>query len=246
MTDNIAHIASEVARQLATARVIGASAFISTPLTYVGGAPVVVRLDPIRSKFFVSDAGIGVREADLIGGSRLYRRIAEQMATRFGVRFDREALFEAEVSQDELIASVAAIANASKGAVDQTAFKLTEKAAQDARIAVTERLQAAFAREQITMDFRIKGSSNDEWDFDAAVKLPTHLTLIHVVSPAPASVNSAVARFVDMSDLPDEARPRLVGALQDRGSTNHIKLLQRSARIIDFHATPDVWQRAAA
>lgn len=246
LIDNIAQIASDVARQLATARIIGTSAFISTPLTYIGGAPVVVRLDPVGPKFFVSDAGIGAREADLIGGSRLYRKIAEHMAARFGVRFDKDALFEADAVHDELIASVIAIANASKGAVDQTAFRLAEKAAQDAKIAVRERLQAAFARELITTDIRVKGSSNDEWDFDAAVKLPTHMALIHVVSPAATSVNSAVARFLDMSDLPDETRPRLVGALQDRSRTQHVKLLQRSANIIDFTAGPDVWQRAAA
>lgn len=245
MSDDIAQIASDIARQLATSRVIGGSAYISTPLTYVGGAPVVVRVDPAGSKFFVSDAGIGAREADLMGGSHLYRRVAEQMAARFGVRFDRHVLFEADAVQDDLVASVIAIANASKGAVDQTAFRIAEKAAHDARVAIKDKLYEAFARDQVIIDYTMRGASNDEWEFNAALKLPGHLTLVQVIAPAPQSVNGAVARFLDMSDLSDDDRPKLVGALQDRARTKHVKLLQRSAQIIDMSAPADIWQRAA-
>ncbi len=246
VTDTLAHIAAVVAEKLATSRISGTSAYITTPLTYLGGSPVVVRLDQQGIKYFVSDAGLGSREAELVGGIRAFPKIADTAAARFGVAFDRHAFFEAEVSTDDLISSVIAVANASRSAADLVSYRMAEKAANDARFVMRERLFRAFNPSIIATDFVFRGASNDEWEFDAAVKQDEHLALFQVVTPAPQSVVSAAARFIDVSDISQAEPPRLVGVLQDRARTQRIKLLQRSAMIIDMAAETPVWQRAAA
>jgi hypothetical protein len=246
MNHIISVVASDVAQKLATSRVIGSSAYITTPLTYVGGSPVVVRLDQHGNKFFVSDAGFGAREAELIGGIRAYQKVAEGIAIRFGIKFDMQAFFEAEVGSDDLVPAVIAIANASRSAVDMTAYRMAEKAANDARLVMREKLLSAFTPAMITTGFTLRGGSNDEWDFDAAVRRDDHIALFQVITPAQQSVVSAAARFMDISDLPDDRRPSLVGVLQDRAKTPRLKLIQRSAFTIDMIAEPSVWQQAAA
>jgi hypothetical protein len=241
---SLADLAAEVARNLASAEIIGGSAFISTPLLYPGGAPVVVRIDAAANAFFASDAGIGQREATIIGADRIFLGVGGDIAKRFGVEFDQSVFICRNVRRDELAPAVVAIANASRSAVELSAYRHAEKSAADARDLMREKLATVFGKSAVTSAYAMRGASNDEWKFDAAVTGDKGLSLFQVVTPAAQSVYGAVARFVDVSDLAE--RPRLVAVIQDRLKTPRLRLVERSALTIDLSAAPDRWRRAAA
>lgn len=244
MTPSLQAVAAEVARSLATADMVDGSAFISTPLMYPGGASVVVRLDDHGGRFRVSDVGVGRREADLMDGDRFYRRIGRDVAARFGLSFDDETFFVPEADRSDLVDLVALVANASRSAVEATAWRVAERAVRDGREILRVKLRDAFDPAQVRLDFDIRGASNDAWSFDAALDTPRGLTLFQMVTPADPSVYSAVSRFVDVAERADP--PRLVAVLVDPDRTSHLRLVERSARTIPLAADLAVWRRTAA
>lgn len=244
MTPALQAVAAEVARSLASAEMVGGSAFIATPLIYPGGASVVVRMDGHGGRFHVSDAGLGRREVDLMDGQRLYARIGRDVAARFGLSFDDETFFVAEADRSDLVALVALIANASRAAVEATAWRVAERAVRDGREIMRVKLREAFDPADVRLDYHIRGASNDPWSFDAALDTPRGLTLFQMVTPAEQSVYSAVSRFVDVADSADP--PRLVAVLADPDRTSHVRLVERSARTIPLAADLPAWRRTAA
>jgi hypothetical protein len=239
-------IAEEVAKGLATSETVGGSAFVSTPLLYPGGTSVVVRMDQVTDdRFFVTDAGIAHKEAGFLGaGPRLFAPIAREAAARFGVRFDEDAFFEADTTRDDLIAAVTAIANASRTAVERVAYRLAERTDALARESMRERLIETFGKERVKPRWEELGDSHEQHEFSAAVVDGANVSaLFEVVTPSPQSANAAVTKFVDVGDRKE--RPELIAVLSDRPKTPHLKIIGRSAKLIDLHADTQIWRRAA-
>lgn len=239
-------IAAEVASSLATFELTAGAAFISTPLLYPGGSSVVVRVHQHGSRFFVTDSGLGHRETEMMGGGRLFQKIAPGVAVRFGISFDQEAFFATEAERDELVPAVTLVANASRSAVELTAYRVTDKLVKDTREIMKAKLIRAFDPRLVATDFEFRGASNDSWSFDAAVRSDNGLSLFQLVTPAPLSVHSAIARFVDVADITAPGIPQLIAVLEDRDRTSHLRLVERSAKTIELGADVPVWQRAAA
>jgi hypothetical protein len=240
----LAEIASQVAQGLATFEMHAGSAFISTPLLYPGGAPVVVRIDESGGRYVVTDGGIGQREAHMLGGDRIFSKLAPNVAARFGVSFDNYAFFAVDAARDELEHAVVAISNASRSAVEITAYRVAEKATVDARSLMQDRLLSLFGPRVQTKGVVARGASNDEWEFDAALQSNGRIVLFEAITPYAASVASAVTKFVDVSDRKD--RPELVAVLADPAKTPHKRLIERSAMTIGISAEDDAWLRLAA
>src|SRR5260370_30063112 len=119
---SIGRTANEVARALIRVSAREECVRLSLPLLYPGGAMVGVELSRLRSGFLVSDAGSARREAGLLGGERAFHRIAQDVAKRFGIRFDHNMMFDVDVEETQLVAAVMAVANAAKTAVENTAI----------------------------------------------------------------------------------------------------------------------------
>jgi hypothetical protein len=94
LTRSIQQIADEVARALIRISSRNDVARLSLPLLYPGGSMVGVEMSRLRDGFLVSDAGGARREAGLMGGEKTFVRLAGEVAERFGVRFDRNMIFE--------------------------------------------------------------------------------------------------------------------------------------------------------
>jgi hypothetical protein len=154
------------------------------------------------------------------------------------------AVFAIDASQDDLVYAVTAVANASQLAVEHTAYRVAEKVAGDARDLMRNRLVTLFGKQAETKSVTIRGASNDEWTFDAAIHREGRLVLFEAISPHATSVAAAVTKFVDLSDLPH--RPGLVGVLADPNRTPHRRLIERSAATIAIGADDRAWLRAAA
>lgn len=236
-------IAAEVAKALAYPKVNNEAALVVTPLLYPGGARVVVRLMDASGGFLVSDYGAGRRESELMGGHRIFTRIARDVASRHGVRFDSDMFFDLEVPREALIAAVIAVSNASKTATDATAEALSERRANDFREQLWDKLDLAFADAQVQRQVEVRGASS-VWQFDAAVPLDGNIAVFDVVVPHAMSVHAAVSKFLDLRDAGDSA-PHRVAVLAKRSETPHIPLLGRTARMIDLASTADRFRSAA-
>jgi hypothetical protein len=239
----ITEIASEVARALVrvTAREEGVR--LSLPLLYPGGAMVGVEISRLRDEFLVSDAGTARREAAMLGGERSFAQLAPDIATRFGVRFDHNMFFDINVARDDLVIAVAAVANASKSAVEETAMRLASVEHADYQANLWLKLERVFTAKRVSREPWIAGK-RENWQFDAAVQMQGRTSLFDVVTPYANSVNSAVTKFVDVRDLGSDA-PTRVAILTNKDKTPHFGVLASTAKWITIDAADDVFLKAA-
>jgi hypothetical protein len=236
-------IAVEVAHALVRITPREESARLSLPLLYPGGSTVGVEISKLRDGFLVSDAGAARREAGLMGGERSFVQLAPDIAIRYGVRFDHNMFFDIDVVRNDLVVAVAAIANASKAAVEATAARLAAVEHADYQALLWERLQRIFNQRRVAQNFSFRGKS-EVWEFDAAVQWHGKTSLFEVVTPYANSVNSAVTKFVDVRNL-GEAAPNRVAILTNKEKTPHLAVLASTARWIGSNSNDETYKRAA-
>lgn len=222
-------VADDIARSLAFAQDQGGQQQIVTPLLYPGGGCVVLRLEESPDGYFISDYGSARREADLMGGGRLFARIAREQAARHGVNFDSDLIFDIQVPREAVVTAAIAVANASKAAVDETAETLSEKKAADQRERLWRILGVAFPGYQVQEDASFTGRS-ETWKFDAIIMMDKP-ALFQTVSPTANSVHAAVSRFLDVRDSDANATIR-VSVPTAIKATPHIALLARTSQIV--------------
>lgn len=226
---SLAVVAEEVAKMLSFAQEHGGHQQIVTPLLYPGGACVVLRLEKSPNGYFVSDYGAARRECELMGGDRIFSRVAREQARKHGVNFDSDLIFDIEVPREALVTAAIAVANASKASVDETAEALSAKKADTQRERLWKTLFEVFPKESIEENAQFAGRS-ETWKFDAVVQMEKPI-LFQTVTPNSLSVHSAVARFLDVKDNGSEATVRVSVPLNVQ-ATPHIQLLSRTSRII--------------
>jgi hypothetical protein len=246
-THNLKTVAEAVARALVETNVKGGSAFISTPLLYPSGSHAVIRMDGTGDRWFVSDDGYGYLEADMMGGSATFRRIAKPLADRAGVKFDERCFFVLEVDRDALPGAVITISNVSKQAVERTAFAVEERRIAISRDVFEQRLTAAFGARAVTHHVTFIGASGKDWDVDVGITSDGKIRrLFEFVTPRSASIAAAVMKFTDIRAA--VGAPKTAAVLSDRAHTEAplVALLSRVAgAAIDAADSPEIYQRAA-
>jgi hypothetical protein len=241
----IDQVGLEVATSLSSAFADERGTFVTTPLLFPSGSHVVVWFDGTADSYFVSDHGAAQLEADLMGGEQTFSRLASDMAGEAGIGFDENCFFVSGVSRAKLVTAVTVVANISKEAASQTAFRLAEKNYRFDDLQLVERLEKIFGKPRVLGKPELLGASNRRWTFSASVEHEGHRTVFDLVKPTWQSLLPSVAKFADISDLVDA--PRRVAVLADKKHTNpaDINLLSRAARVIDFSARDEAYQRAA-
>ncbi|MEM1289786.1 MAG: hypothetical protein AAGH60_15670, partial [Pseudomonadota bacterium] len=81
-------IVQEAIAQLVSLDVHSGGHYVTTPLMYASGGCVVVRVEPASDKYFVSDFGSGLEEAQLIGEEATFKRVARGIAEANGIGFE--------------------------------------------------------------------------------------------------------------------------------------------------------------
>lgn len=244
-TLTVSRVAADVAKALVRVSARGDSARLSLPLLFPGGSMVGVELSRLRDGFLVSDGGSARREAGLLGGERAFKRIAQDVAKRFAIRFDQNMMFDLDVGEDSLLSAVIAVANAAKTAVENTAIHMAANEHADYRSYLWDKLQSAYGARTVQREpVRFKGST-EEWDFDAAVKVQGSFALFEVVTPNANSVNSAVSKFVDVRDLGEKVAPKRVSVLTNKDKTPRLLLLGRTSRILPAESPAELYRLAA-
>lgn len=226
-------VADEVARSLAYARTAGEAPTIVTPLLYPGGSRVVLTLREERGTFFVTDGGHGAMEADLLGGSRIFARIARELAEANDIRFDSDLIFDIEVPREALLTAAIVVANASKVAVESTALRLANRRILGHLDRLTEQFDRRFGVDRVIRSPSVRGATGD-WDLDLMVRLGDRDALIDLVAANANSANSSIAKFLDISRLPEDRNYRRFSVLLDAKQTPNVGVLGTTSRLVEY------------
>lgn len=227
-TNDLARLLAEVTLELVTSGIDGGDGVIALPQQYPGGAPVVVRVRRDVGNFIVSDHGAGYLEAEHLGGSQAYSRIAPRIAEEHGVRYDGNMMFAMEVSREWLANSIVYIGSASRRAVEVTAERMGEERAAQEGATLKDILRSTFG-ERATFDVEYRGRSTKQWHFAAMVQQAEIWSLFDLVSPHHVSINSAIVKFQDIVKLDNAPRGIAVLAHREKMEAADISLIAEAA-----------------
>ena len=228
-----AEIVDSVAREIVTTEHFGSASLIKVPLLYPSGAGAVVQITPHHHRFFVSDMGLGHQESEMIGASIQYANSAKTIAEHFGVRFDNQAFFVAEASQEQLASAVTIIANCSVEAASQSALKAAERRFEEDSDVLYKRLVMVFPTAEIARDVEFVGASTHLWPVATLVKYDSHVALFEPVNKFHASVVNAAVKFHDIARL--ENPPQRIAVVKRKDELgNYLNVLSQSANVIEY------------
>ncbi len=236
-----------VSRELVTADHRAGASFIRTPLMYPSGATVVVRIDDDGQKeFFVSDMGFGSREADLMGGSRIYSRHAKLIADANGIGFDSHSFFVVKASRDQLAGAVMAVANCSLQATLRVSERLAREKESDAGEELVERLIHIFRPENVERGAEVFGASTTAWEVTALVRPPhaATATIFEPVANHRTSISAVATKFNDLSRL--DTPPHLVSVVHDKTAFGTLLgVLSQAGHVINDNVPDKTFLRLA-
>jgi hypothetical protein len=240
--------AAEIAKSLVSIESRDGTAFISTPVTYPSGAHALVRVDGMNDRWFVSDDGYGAQEADMMGATTTFKRVAKTVAERTGIGFDQRFLFVIEATRDELPGAVVAVANASAEAVRRTAIRIEEIRYAASRETFDRKVEATFRGQKIIRQPEIMGSSGRSWEFSAGIEREGNIIyLLDLVRPRPNAVYATISKFTDVKS--QDATRRGVAVLADMPHTDPhlVTLLSRVAgNALSADAPDEAWRKLIA
>lgn len=245
-TDDLQALLSDVSRELVRISMEDREGVISLPQTYPGGSPVVVRVRRDGDEYMVTDNGYGFAEANLLGGSATYARIAATTAKVHGVRYDGDMIFAIQVARDWLANAIIFVSSASRRAVEATAQKLAEERENDTRARFRARLAEAFPQSATTFGVQFVGRSTKEWKFDAIVRLTGHTALFDLVTPNYISVATSIVKLQDVVRLEDG--PRGIAVLTDRTrmeAADITMISEAASSVLTLDASSDALRKAA-
>jgi hypothetical protein len=210
-------LAETVAREMAFAFEQRDGIYISTPLLFGSGAPIVVRIDRApNSQFLVSDVGAAFHEAMLSGADHHFKIALTQIAANAGVRCDGRAIFVNEVEREQLVGAVTVIANCSREIATLAEYRNREQrrrvSADQFYTRVLTTVKKRRPQADIARDVEIRGNSTSEWTFDVGVRVGERRSLFGVVSPNAQAVAFASTKCSDVMRLPDP--PTLVSVVE--------------------------------
>ena len=216
---DLSAIAETVAREMAFAFEQRDGIYISTPLLFGSGAPVVIKVDRAqRGQFLVSDVGAAYHEASLSGADHHFTRAINQIAESAAVQSDGRAIFATEIDRDQLVGAVTIIANCSREAASLAEYRNREQRRRVSADQFYARMFTTVKRRRpladIDRDVEIRGNSTSEWTFDVAVRVGERRSLFGIVSPNAQSVAFASTKCGDVSRL--SKPPTLISVVESR------------------------------
>lgn len=220
------------------------ASFVTVPVLYPSGSTVTVRIEIRHSgRYLVSDMGLGLEEADLVGASRQFANLAPGIAGRAGVHFDaREFAVAADSSQ--LAGAISVIASCSQESAQLAVFKFAEKGRADAADRLCERLFRVFTPAQVEREATVVGASNTEWTVTALVRENGHKAIYEPVSNHPNSVAAVLTKFVDVNQLEKPpARIAVVGSKEALGT--RLALIATAGSVVEESVSDAALRKSA-
>lgn len=237
-------VVEDAARQLVAVEEVSGAQYVKTPLMYVSGASVVVRVERAGSstEFLVSDFGSGHQEAEWLGGELTFRRVARSIADAAGIGFDHFAFFAVRISRDQMAGAIATVANCSQEAVLVTSTRVAEKRAKDDAAELYDRLSDLFTPRAVTRDASIVGASNTEWHVAALVHAGNRPVAFEAVTKHPNSIVYAATKFHDISLVKPSPGRVAVVQRKDQLKTYLGVLSQSSSNVIEQRSADQIFR----
>ncbi|MEC5325186.1 hypothetical protein [Aurantimonas sp. A3-2-R12] len=226
----------EITKELMLTGVDQGEGLVALPQTYPGGSSVVVRVRGSDDEFVVTDQGNGYLEAEHLGGTTIFARLAPQIAQFHGVEYDGSCFFAMRVNREWLANAILFIATASRKAVEQTAQRLGEERDHDLK-QVFQTAMREFYGVRAVFDYEMRGRSLKQWHFDAAILTDQTPSLIELVSPSHISINSTIVKFGDIARLDDPIRRTVMLTNPGKTTSPDRALLSDSANIVVAFST---------
>lgn len=241
-SEGMREVLDDVVRQLVVAHVEAGEGFVSMPMMFPGGAPVVIHVRTDGDDFIVTDQGKGYSEAEVMGAAGIFVRVAKQVAATLGIEFDGHMVFAARVSRDWLPNAVIFVATATRNAVQMSAERLSADVEESLRGRLKVALKDVF-RNHAAFDVTIAGASSKGRNFAAMVQTADRVTLFDVVTPSPVSVSFAIVKFEDVALL--ESRPKGVALAAGPVDGPDRAILSKWATVVPFNDDHDFLRNAA-
>ncbi len=238
-------IMEAVAKELVSLHYVGSSAAVSVPVIYPSGAGAVVNVSRHGDRFFVSDLGYGLQEAEMVGAAGSYQAAARKLAEHYGVIFDNQCFFLSEASEDELPAVITLIANCSAEAANAATLKASERSLTREFELFYRDLSAAFGDKHIERNVEVIGSSSRTWKVACRVETKGKTILFDTVTKHHNAVANTALKFHDLARVSNPpSRISVVTSIEDMGS--FVPLLAQASSVIEANATSDELRQVAA
>lgn len=244
-TSDLKALLETVAKKLVGVHFVGSSASVSVPVLYPSGASAVINVSQHSDRYFVSDLGYGLYEAEMIGAAGSYQAAAKKLANHYGVVFDNQCFFISEATDDQLASVITLIANCSVEAANAAALKASERSLSSEFEAFYRDLSIVFGSDHVTRDAEVLGSSSRKWTVSSKVESGSKVILFETVTRNYNSVANAALKFHDISRI--EVPPRRISVVQDFNEMgSYVNLLAQSSDVIEAGKSKQALRSMAA
>lgn len=223
----------------------GNSYLISVPLVYPSGTTVGVKVMASKGGYFVTDFGLGFREAEGYEAQRSFGAHAGRIKDQVGVEYTGDHEFRLFATERQLTSAIRRVAYASHRAAVKAFHSLPEAGEQEIGAELFQRLRDTFGSEHVAGELKLAGASNIEWPFAAQVLQGKRRILFDVVSPRWASVVAAKSKFSDVRHLGPNTFPvAVVDKIDAMGKW--LPLISQEAEVIEAGIDANELRRVVA
>lgn len=234
----------EALARIASVRGLDGRLVVDVPIMYPSGATVVVEIERNGDRYWVSDMGHGLVEAEFVAAQGFFSSAARQAAEVYGVEFDGCALFALWTPSARLEAAIICVANASNRACSEAIRAASEAKERKATERIFKRIQAVFGAKHVTRSAVLVGR-HTQWDAHNVVVFPDRRRA--VFESMTAHANSVSSRFLMFSDLKAaDEELSLNAVVRDTSSLgDKAQIVGNVANIVSLSATDDDLRRFA-
>lgn len=194
----------EALSNIAAVRGLDGKTVIDLPLMYPSGAMVVVEVQSNKDRFWVSDMGHGLVEAEYMAAQEFFGAAGKSAATSYNVEFDGYSIFALWVSPHHLEAAIICVANASTRASHEAIRKASEAQGSRQNEKVYGRIVEVFGSKVVAKRAELKGK-HAVWDAHNVVTLPnSHRAVFEFMTIHSNSVSSKYLMFSDLKSRDEE------------------------------------------
>lgn len=219
---------------------------VSTPMMFPSGGGVVVQVTGGDDQFLVSDMGLALHEAEMMGCStRMFREQASSIAADSGISFDHHAFFLAKATSRQLRGAIKLVANCALRAVHVAAYRMSERGIDGDGAELYERLVQIFGKRYVAKDVKFSGISTHPWPVKARVDADGRVALFEIATTHHTSVVNVAAKFGDIARL-DSAPQRITVVKSRKAFGDYLGVLTQSSAVIESDSPQDTYQRLVA
>lgn len=225
-------------QRIASVHEIDGRLSVSVPVMYPSGANITVEIERNEERFWVSDMGYGLVEAQMSGAHTFYGRIASRIADDFGVRFDGNAIFALWVDGSKLESAITCVASASNRACSEAILQATEAKVRRQNEKIFERVRDIFGERLVARSVDIIGK-HAHWQAHNVVVFPNrHQAVFEHMTAHTNSVSTKYLMFSDIKSAHEgislNAMVRDINALDEKG-----QMIGDVANILSISASND-------